>query len=56
MSLSQIEEQNVDKAIKLMRKAMIIPLQYNNEEFTIDCDFAVGDSWADCEDVEINWR
>jgi len=39
-----------------MRKVMMIPLKYGNEEFTIDVDFKVGDSWAEGEEQEINWR
>jgi len=53
---TMVEEQYVDETVKLMREAMIIPLYYGNEEFTIDCDFKVGDSWAEGEELEINWR
>jgi len=53
---TMVEEQHVEETIKLMRKVMIIPLQYNNEEFTIDVDFAVGNSWGETEVVDINWR
>jgi len=51
-----VEKEYVDKTIKYLREAMIIPLYYNNEEFTIDVDFKVGDSWAEGENLEINWR
>ena len=51
-----VKEEHVDEAIKCIRKAMIIPLQYKNEEFTIDADFTVGDSWAEGKSVEINWK
>jgi DNA polymerase-1 len=53
---TMVKEEDVDKTIKLMRECMMIPLQCGNEEFTIDCDFKVGDSWAEGEDMEINWR
>ena len=53
---TMVEEEHVDETIRLMRECMIMPLQYNNERFTIDCDFTVGDAWAGGEDVEINWR
>ena len=53
---TMVEEQHVEETIKLMRKVMMIPLKYGNEEFTIDVDFKVGDSWAEGEEQEINWR
>jgi DNA polymerase I len=53
---SMVEEQNIMETVKYLRKCMLIPLQYCNEEFTIDVDFAVGDSWAKGEELEINWR
>ena len=46
----------VMEAIKFMRKCMMIPLRFNQEEFMIDIDFKVKDSWAEGEEVEINWR
>ena len=53
---TMVKEEDVGKTIKLMRECMMIPLQCGNEEFVIDCDFKVGDSWAEGEDMEINWR
>jgi len=53
---TMVEEEHVEETIKHMRKAMMIPLSYNNEEFYIDCDFTVGDSWAEGEEQEIDWR
>jgi DNA polymerase-1 len=53
---TMVEEANVDKTIKFMRKCMLIPLVFNNEEFIIDVDFKVGDSWAEGEELDINWR
>lgn len=50
------KEEHVQTTIKLMREAMMIPLTCNNQTFYIDCDFKVGDSWAEGEDMEINWR
>jgi DNA polymerase I-like protein with 3'-5' exonuclease and polymerase domains len=51
-----VKEENVDDAIKFLRKQMLIPLCYMNEEFTIDVDFKVGDSWREGVEQEINWR
>lgn len=51
-----VEEENVDNTIRHIRKCMLIPITYREEEFTIDVDFKVGDSWAEGETVEINWR
>jgi DNA polymerase I-like protein with 3'-5' exonuclease and polymerase domains len=53
---TMVEEKYVDFTIKLMRKCMMIPLKYNNEEFTIDVDFKVGDSWGEGKELDINWR
>jgi NOL1/NOP2/fmu family ribosome biogenesis protein len=50
------EEANVLETIKYLRKCMLIPLKCNNQEFMIDIDYKAGDSWAEGEDVEINWR
>jgi hypothetical protein len=38
-----------------MRECMLHPLYHDGEEFTIDIDFAVGDSWGELEDVNIEW-
>ena len=51
-----VEEENIEETIKLMRSVMLIPLQHNNEEFTIDVDFKVGDAWYGGEEVDINWE
>jgi len=51
-----VKEEYVMDAIKEIRKYMLIPLYYNNREFTIDVDFKVKDSWADGEELDINWR
>ncbi len=51
-----VPEEHVTECIKFLRKYMSIPLFYSNQEFIIDVDFKVGDSWAEGEDVEINWR
>jgi uracil-DNA glycosylase family 4 len=51
-----VEDENVIPAIHYMRKHMLIPLTYGNEEFTIDADFKVHTSWAEGKDVDINWR
>lgn len=53
---TMVEEQYVMDTVKIMRECMLIPLYYANEEFMIDVDFAVGDSWAEGEELEINWR
>jgi uracil-DNA glycosylase family 4 len=51
-----VKEENVMDAIKFLRKQMLIPLYYNNDEFLIDVDFAVGDSWGETKTLEIDWR
>jgi len=51
-----VEDENVDTTIKLMRKHMIRELTYGNESFIIDCDFKLKTSWAEGEELEINWR
>lgn len=51
-----VEEQNVMKAVHYLRSNMLIPLQHNNIEFMIDVDFKAGDSWAEGEELSINWR
>lgn len=51
-----VEEENVMPMIRHMRKCMMIPLKYGNEEFIIDCDFQIKSSWAEGETVELNWR
>jgi uracil-DNA glycosylase family 4 len=53
---TMVEEENVMEAIKFMRKCMMIPLKFGNEEFMIDVDFKIKDSWAEGEEVDINWR
>ena len=53
---TMVEEQYVMDTVKIMRECMLIPLYYANEEFMIDVDFKVGDSWAEGEELEINWR
>jgi DNA polymerase-1 len=51
-----VEEEFVMDAIKYLRKNMLIPLRANNQEFMIDVDFKAGDSWAEGEEIDINWR
>ena len=51
-----VKEENVMDTIKFLRKQMLIPLTYNNDEFFIDVDFAVGDSWGETKTLEIDWR
>lgn len=53
---TMVKEENVMEAVRFMRKCMMIPLHYNQEEFIIDCDFKIKDSWAEGEELEINWR
>jgi DNA polymerase I-like protein with 3'-5' exonuclease and polymerase domains len=52
----EVEEKNVDAAVKHLRKMMLISMKYGNEEFTIDIDFKCKTSWAEGEELEINWR
>lgn len=52
----QVLEENVMKVIPIMRKCMTIPLEHNNQEFLVDVDFKVMDSWGDGVDIDIDWR
>jgi len=49
-------EENVMDTIKFMRSKMLIPIPFRGEEFYIDVDFKVGDSWGEGKDVDISWR
>lgn len=51
-----VKEENVMEAIKFMRKCMLIPLVHGNEEFMIDVDFQIKDSWGEGQPIDINWR
>lgn len=46
-----VDEDKVEQSITTMRNAMLIPLQYKGEEFTIDVDFSVGKSWGELEEL-----
>ena len=48
-----VDEDKVKEAAKAMKKAMLYPLQYNGEEFTIDIDFKIGDNWGEMEGYEV---
>jgi uracil-DNA glycosylase family 4 len=47
-----VRNDSVDTAMRKMKKAMEIPLYFDDEEFFVDVDFKVGSSWGDMEDVE----
>ncbi|MCP3924899.1 MAG: hypothetical protein GY714_20160 [Desulfobacterales bacterium] len=51
-----VRNENVNETIKLLRDNMLHPLTYNNQEFTIDVDFKLHTSWAEGEELEINWK
>ena len=51
-----VKDENVDHAIKHIRNCMLYELEYRNEKFFIDCDFKLKTSWAEGEELEINWR
>lgn len=51
-----VKDENVDEMLRILRRVMIMPLVYRNEEFFIDVDFKVKESWAKGEEVNINWR
>lgn len=38
---------------KIVKNAMMIPLRHRGEEFTIDVDFSIGDSWGEMEEFDI---
>jgi len=48
-----VDEDKVERAAKAMKEAMLYPLSYNEEEFTIDLDFQVGDNWSDLKGMEV---
>jgi hypothetical protein len=37
--------------METLRKTMLIPMVYRNEEFTVDVDFSVGKSWGDMSEI-----
>jgi len=47
-----VRNSEVGKAIGAMRETMLIPLQHEGHEFTIDVDFSIGKSWGEMEEVE----
>lgn len=51
-----VQDENVDKAIRHIRKLMLIPQEYNNEKFIIDVEFKIKTSWGEGEEVDIDWR
>ncbi|MCC7570646.1 hypothetical protein KO465_04820 [Candidatus Micrarchaeota archaeon] len=51
-----VKEEFVMDAVKVLRKCMLIPLRHNFNEFYIDVDFKVKDSWAEGEELDIDWR
>jgi DNA polymerase-1 len=48
-----VPEEKVQYCMAAMKESMLIPLEFNGEEFMIDVDFKVGDSWGDLYDAEI---
>jgi uracil-DNA glycosylase family 4 len=46
-----VPEDEVDRTIEKMRECMLAPLHLGNEEFTIDVDFSVGDTWGTMEEI-----
>lgn len=48
-----VDEDKVDEAAIAMRECMLYSLNCNGEEFTIDVDFQVGDSWGELTNYEL---
>ncbi len=53
---AMVKEENVQHAVRHIRKLMLIPQRYNNETFTIDVEFKIKDSWAEGVELDIDWR
>ena len=51
-----VEESAVNQTIKLMRECMLNQLEHNGRKFFIDVDFKLKTSWAEGEELQINWR
>ena len=51
-----VKDEHVNSTIKLIRDCMLLPLKYNNQEFTIDVGFVLHTSWGEGEELDINWR
>ena len=49
--LSPLGEDNRSESIEMLREAMTYPLEHSGEEFIIDIDFAVGQSWGELEEI-----
>jgi hypothetical protein len=48
-----VKPQDLEDAIFAMRENMIMPLYTDQgEEFTIDVDFSVGETWGEMETVD----
>ena len=47
----QVKPKDVDQAILDIRKYMEIPLDIRGRTLTIPCDFKVGPSWGEMEEV-----
>ena len=45
------KKEEVEDWMEKMRACMMIPLTCNGEEFKIDVDFAIGESWGTMEEV-----
>lgn len=46
------KKEEVGDAVKAMIECMLMPLTHNEETFTIDVDFSVGDNWGEMEEIE----
>jgi len=50
--ISQIREKDLPLAIKEIRKRMERPLLIEGETLVIPCDFKVGPTWGDLEEID----
>jgi len=52
----EVEDSLIDQAIRDMRKVMLKEIVIGQEPVTIDVDFAVGKSWGEMKELDIDWR
>lgn len=47
------DENKIEAAARMIKECMLFPLEFNGEQFTIDLDFEVGDSWGTLKHLEV---
>ena len=48
-----VDEDRINESAETMRRTMLIPIKYKEEEFTVDVDFSIGKSWGEMEDFDV---